>query len=246
MKDVIDDMEPTQRTEPEYQKLPVVATPATLLQMAVEQNADIDKLEKLMELQTKWEEREAQRAYVAAMSGFRAECPTIVKTREGHNSKYAGLAETIDKIKPLLANNGLSHTWKTNQDNGIISVTCCVTHVQGHSECTTLEAGADTSGSKNNIQAMGSTISYLERYTLYAILGLASGDDDGQAPEPIEKITDEQALELEAMITDNDIDTKRVKAWMAQTLKVNSFTDINVNAYKTVLNKINATIKAQK
>ena len=231
-------------TDPE--KMPVVATPATLIAMAVEQGADIDKIEKLMDLEARWEDRKAQKAYITAMSAFRAECPTILKTREAHNSKYAGLAETIDQIKPLLATSGLSHAWKTSQTaEGLISVTCCVTHVQGHSECTTLTAGADSTGSKNSIQAMGSTVSYLERYTLYAILGLASGDDDGKASEPVEKITDDQALELEAMITDNDIDIKRVKAWMAQTLKINSFSDINVNAYEGVKHKIQATIKAQ-
>ena len=229
----------------EHQPLPVVATPATLLQMAVEQGADIDKLSKLMDLQERWEAKEAKKAYVMALAKFSADLPTIIRSKEGHNSKYAGLSETLAVIRASMEECRLSHSWKTSQEGGQITVTCILTHAGGHSEETSLSSGADKSGSKNDIQAVGSTVSYLERYTLYAILGLASADDDGQASEPIEKITDEQALELEAMITDNDIDTKRVKAWMAQTLKVNSFADINVNAYKTVLNKIQATIKAQ-
>lgn len=174
------------QTVTESEVIPVnqVATPAVLLQMAVSQNADIDKLEKLMELQAKWEAAESKKAFALAMTNFRAECPMIERTRKGHNSKYAGLAESIDAIKEKMANNGLSHNWKHNQlENGLISVTCYVTHDKGHSESTTLSASADDSGNKNDIQAIGSTVSYLERYTLYGILGLASidQDDDGNA-----------------------------------------------------------------
>ena len=51
----------------------------------------------------------------------------------------------------------------------------------GHSESVTLDAFKEDSGTKNNIQAMGSSITYLERYTLFAATGLASEeqDDDG-------------------------------------------------------------------
>lgn len=221
-------------------------TPATLLQMAVEQGADIDKLEKLMALQERWEASEAKKAYVKAMAGFREECPAISKTRTAHNSMYAGLAETIDTIKKFLSDYGLSHTWRTDQSEGRIAVTCCVTHIMGHQECTTLEGPPDTSGSKNNIQAIGSTIAYLERYTLFAILGLASSDMDSDGGAPAKLITDEQAQELEAKITDNDIDMAAVKKWMKSSLKVERFAELNESGYKSVMHKIDATIKVRK
>jgi hypothetical protein len=61
-----------------------------------------------------------------------------------------------------------------------------------------LAAAPDASGSKNAIQAIGSTISYLERYTLLALTGLATHDmdDDGQASESQEFITEKQANEI--------------------------------------------------
>ena len=211
---------------------PVATTPATLLQIAVEQGADIDKLTKLMDLQERYEANQARKEYISAMSIFRAECPTIEKTREAHNSKYAGLAETINQIKPLLASNGLSHAWKTKQDNGAISVTCCVTHDQGHQECTTLTASADNSGKKNDIQALGSTLSYLERYTLYAVLGLASGDMDNDGNrEPVDLIDDEKLLTLEAKISDNyETDgAERLKKWIFSTMKISHLSDIRAD-----------------
>ncbi len=161
-------------------------TPSQMLQIAVEQNADIDKLEKLMQLQERWDAAQAKKAFVSAMSAFRSECPAIEKTKSGHNTKYAGLAESIDQIKGLLAKCGLSHSWQTSQEGDLVTVTCTVTHLEGHSEKTMLAAGPDSTGSKNSIQAIGSTVSYLQRYTLFAILGLASQemDNDGNPETP--------------------------------------------------------------
>jgi len=56
-------------------------TPNIMLQIAVEQGADIDKLEKLMNLQERWEEREAKKAFVEALSLFRGRCPCIEKQK---------------------------------------------------------------------------------------------------------------------------------------------------------------------
>lgn len=160
---------------------PLAGTPAYMLQLAVEQGADLAKLEKLMDLHERWSATEARKAYVAAVAGFRGECPAIDRAVQGHNRKYAGLADTLEQIKSLLSKYGLSHTWKTSQESAAITVECCLTHLQGHTECTKLTAAPDTTGNKNSIQAIGSTVSYLQRYTLFAILGLASKemDDDG-------------------------------------------------------------------
>lgn len=175
---------------------PQPISPPQMLAVAIEKGASMEQLEKLMDLQERWEAREAQKAYTVAMSDFRGRCPMIIKTKKAHNNMYAGLAETIDQIKDLLAECGLSHSWATDVQGDIISVTCRVTHVQGHSESTTIPASPDTSGSKNAIQAVGSTITYLQRYTLFSILGLASQEDsDGNMDTPPDAIDQLQACE---------------------------------------------------
>lgn len=221
------------------------ATPADLLRMAVSQDADIDKLEKLMGLQERWEANEARKYYVTAMSSFRNDCPMIDKTKKAHNSKYAGLAETIEQIKGLMSENGLSHSWRTETADNVITVTCIVTHVSGHSEQTSLPAMPDTSGSKNSIQAIGSTVSYLQRYTLFSILGLASAemDDDGAATsKPIEYITDDQALTLESMITDNELDNDKILRWMDSQNIAKTLAMIPASKYNRVLAAIQKKI----
>lgn len=223
----------------------VPVTPMAMLQVAMKEGAGLEQMQKLMDLQERWEANEARKAYVQAMSKFRAECPAITKTKKAHNSMYAGLAETIDEIKDLLSECGLSHSWKTEQSEGITTVTCCVTHVQGHQECTSLSAGADNSGSKNAIQAIASTITYLERYTLFAILGLASKEMDNDGGAPVELITEEMVNLLDSKLVEHEIDRKKFNSWLKRDLKVDSLEQVSMKAYKRVDEAISRAIKAK-
>jgi hypothetical protein len=169
-------------------------TPMGMIQMAVQQGADIDKLRQLLDLQERWEKTEARKAFVAALSAFKANPPLIYKnkqvsfsTQKGKTEyRHATLGEVSDAIGQSLAGHGLSHRWNVEQmTGGMIRVTCILMHQLGHSESVSLEAGRDESGSKNNIQAVGSTVTYLQRYTLLAATGCAvsDSDDDGRGSE---------------------------------------------------------------
>jgi len=187
-------------------------TPAVLLELAVNQNADIDKLEKLMELQIRWEENEARKAYHAAMAAFKADPPEITKDRhvsydtsKGNiDYKHSSLANVTNTINKALSKHGLSASWKTAQTDGNITVKCTITHVNGYSESTTLSAAPDSSGGKNSIQAIGSTVSYLERYTILAATGLASTDmdDDGVGAVEPEYISESSAADIKIQLAD--------------------------------------------
>jgi len=171
-------------------------TPMSLVQMAVEQNADLDKLERLMVMQEKWEANEARKAYNKAIAKFRSECPTIEKNKEvdytGQKGrthyKHADLAGALSQIQPLMSECGLSHSWKSTQSEGLMTITCTITHVMGHSESTTMSGPYDPSGGKNSIQAIGSATTYLQRYSLFSILGLAAAenDDDGNGVDVLD------------------------------------------------------------
>jgi len=167
-----------------------ITVPADMISLAISKGADLDKLEKLLTLQERWEANEAKKAYNMAMSEFKANPPKINKdkdvsftTTKGKTSySHASLANVTDKISQELSKHGLSASWMTKQE-GNVAVTCKITHSKGHSEETTLSAPSDVSGSKNPIQAIGSTVTYLERYTLLALTGLATYDmdDDGRS-----------------------------------------------------------------
>ncbi len=210
-------MNKTAVTKPEAQEVAPAITPMQMLQIAVDKGADLDQLQKLMDLQERYEKSEARKAYVASLAAFKQEPPKIQKgktarfpTKTGETTyDYATLSAVTDAIAPALAEHGLSHGWATDQSEKGISVTCTLTHRDGHSESVTLAASADNSGSKNSIQAIGSTVTYLQRYTLLAITGLATEDmdDDGGDSEERELITTEQKDELIALIKDVEADT---------------------------------------
>lgn len=158
------------------------ATPDQLLAMAVTNNVDIDKLEKLMELQERWQAGIARKAFFASLSEFQFKVPEIMKRKEVKFKEvsyhYAPLADIVRQIKESCRNHGLTYRWEIKDEAEKIQVTCLVTHTDGHTEQTTMTATADDSGSKNKIQARGSSIEYMKRYTLIGALGLSTADTD--------------------------------------------------------------------
>lgn len=170
-------------------------TPMALLQIAVQKSdLSIERMEQLLSLQIRWEENEARKAYHKAIADFKTESISILKNkRVGYsNSKgqfvgysHATLGNIVQTIIPIMSKHGLSHYWEVRQENEI-SVTCKLLHSLGHSTSVTMSAGKDDSGQKNLIQQVASTVTYLERYTLLAITGLAAQDqdDDGACSGP--------------------------------------------------------------
>lgn len=170
-------------------------TPADLVRYALDSGADLDRLERLMDMQIKWEANEARKAFADDMVEFKKNAPIIYKDKhvEFRTDKgvtaydHATIGNVVETLIGVLADHGFSHKWApTRSEGGMVSITCVLTHRLGYSEETTLEAGLDQSGGKNNIQAMISTKSYLERHSLLAAVGLATKDtpdDDGRMAE---------------------------------------------------------------
>lgn len=200
-------------------------SPMVLLKAALDRGADMAVLEKLMDLQERWEGNQARKAFDAAMAAARAEIKPILKNRlVDHDTKAGGrktyrhedLAEIARSVDPVLARHGLSYRFRTTAEvNEPIRVTCVVSHRDGYSEENSLPGPRDESGNKNSLQSMGSTLTYLQRYTLKAALGLAaSNDDDGKASGVNECLTDEQVSSLFSLIaeTNSNVDQFLVAA----------------------------------
>lgn len=173
-------------------------TPMALLQVAMDQGADLDKLTKLMELQERWEANEARKAYLAAFAAFKAEAVTIVKNisvTDGplKGKKYADLFAVVDAITPALSKHGLSLFWKlTKDEKDWLEVTAILRHELGHTESVSMGGPPDAGGAKNAIQARASAKSYLERYTAMAITGMAaSGEDTDGRPKAGDQMPEE-------------------------------------------------------
>lgn len=212
-----------------------------LISFAIEKGADLEKLKTLLEIKERYEANEAKKAYHEAMTAFKANPPKINKDMKVSfgQTKYshASLANVTEKISAELSKHGLSAAWKTAQ-NGQISVTCRITHILGHGEETTISAPADKSGSKNDIQAIGSTITYLQRYSLLALCGLATfeNEDDGAATETI---SEKELSQLRDLMADKDVN----EAKFCEYLKVESLDGLLKSKYQQAVAAVNAKKK---
>jgi hypothetical protein len=170
-------MTAVKKYEGEPLPVPAAVTPMDMIQQAVASGGGVDMVEKLMTLQERWEASQGRREFDQAIAAAKAEIPIIQKNRQAHNGKYADFAAYARVVDPILSRHGLSYRFRSTQENGI-RVTCILSHSAGHFEESTLVGPEDKSGSKNAIQAIGSTLTYLQRYTLIQALGLAASDDD--------------------------------------------------------------------
>ena len=170
-------------------------SPQGLISQALAQGLPVETLERLMDLSDRWEEKQAKAAFFKSLSVFQSKCPELVKQKKVNypsktggnvNYNYAPLGKITKSIQSLLLECELSYRWEFQDIEDKIKCTCIVTHSMGHSENTTMTAGKDTTGNKNDIQSIGSTRTYLQRYTLIGALGLSTADqdNDGQTGQP--------------------------------------------------------------
>lgn len=204
--------------------------PSALIQAALDQKAPIETLERLYNLKVKYEQDEARKAYVKAMAEFKRNPPELLKTKLVRFRTDKGVTEynhaDLGIITPViieaLAQVGFSHRWSEERKEDRIYVTCILTHELGHSESITMDGAADTSGGKNPIQAWASTRSYLQRYSLLAITGLAAKDvdDDGKGADETNKFVNAEELAvLEKLAKDSGANVSKFLDWLNRTYK---------------------------
>ena len=192
-----------------------IITPMDMIDRAIGAGSDVETLNRLMDLQERHEANMGRKAFDFAISLAKAEFGPIHKNRKVDFTSKAGrtnyafedLSEIARNVDPVLSQHGLSYRWRTEQSQSGVKVTCVLSHRDGYSEETCLSAPNDQSGNKNSIQAIGSTVTYLQRYTLKAALGLAiSHDDDGQAASKKGTISAKDAAEFRDLITKSGAD----------------------------------------
>jgi hypothetical protein len=215
---------------------------------AMQKGYSPELIEKMMDLQERMEKREAEKAFVMAMSEFKKNPPEILKTAHVSYKTKAGavvkwdhaeLGEITEAIINGLAPHNIYHRWTREVKDGLIYVTCKLTHAFGHSEEVTMEGPPDLSGDKDALKAASSTNTFLQRLTLLAVTGLAAKGMDNENPgddTKTEYITDAQVKEIKQIIEEKNIDMVPFFKWA----KVSKIEDITVKAFKEVMDKLKA------
>jgi hypothetical protein len=214
-------------------------------------NASVERANQAFEFYQKVQADQAVKAFDAAMADAKKEFTPIIKNQSVEYGEGKGkteydhedLADIAEIVDPILGKYGLSYRFRTSsKPNEPVSVTCIISHRMGYREENTLSAGADTSGGKNSIQAIGSTVTYLERYTLKASLGLSAKkkDDDGKAAGQ-EFISDAQAGTLLGLIRE----TKSDPVQLLEIFGAETVSDIQAVHYAAVEGLLNAKKRKQ-
>lgn len=184
---------------PTDELVPVTPTPLDLLRQMIVQGVSVEQLERMQAMCERWEANEARKNFIRAKAAFKAEAPTILKnahvkiepkdqSKRGAEYDHATLDHVCDAVIPLLAKHGFDHDWKMEKNGDWITVTCMLKHIDGHFEERSLPGVPDNTGFKNPVQQIASTVTYLQRYTLLAVCGLAAKgtDNDGRGARTIE------------------------------------------------------------
>lgn len=185
---------------------------ATILQViqraAADPQCDIEKMERLMAMHERMQARNAEAEFNASMAAMQSEMPSIaergqIKVQGQVRSNYATFEDINDIVKPIMQQFGFAVSFRVETVQSGMSVTGILMHRAGHREQTTMLLPLDTSGSKNSVQALGSSVSYGKRYVLCALLNITTRgeDDDGNAAVPPKKlVTPAQAQQLHALL----------------------------------------------
>lgn len=240
------------------QQLPSVSAIASMsplqqMAQAKQMGLSVDEMKEMLELQKDWEANEARKAFYAALAEFNKNKPRIVKDKlnKKYGSDYTSIGNMVNTVSEAMAPFGLSASWAfADGENGKIECTCVLAHTMGHEKKVTLSGLPDTAGSKNPLQERKSTRTYLKLETFEAVTGMTSisgnADDDGNGAAPVvNRITEEQALILDAKITDNNLPRQPFTTWLS---KFFPYTKGNAEVlmaedYATVLAKLESTIE---
>lgn len=192
---------------------------STALMQVIERAArdpsvDIERMERLLQMHERLTAKQAEASYAEALARLQPKLPIIrergnIKNSAGTvQSKYALWEDIVGIITPILASEGFSLSFRIAHPDNKIEVTGVLTHERGHGERTAIVLPADTSGSKNAVQAVASSVSYGKRYTAGALLNLRTGelDDDGQTATTGPKLNPEQVAQVERRLKEANVD----------------------------------------
>lgn len=169
-----------------------------LIQWAKQNGATTAEMKEFYQFQREIEADQARKAFTAARAAFGAEpvCIKKDKVNKQYDSRYSSMSSLVNTTRPYLSKYGLAASWEIDQTNGV-TVTCVLTHVMGHSERVNAKFPLDTSGAKNALQQIKSSVTYGKILTYESVCGLASDegnlDDDanGAVKDAKPRLTEE-------------------------------------------------------
>ena len=200
---------------------------------AQDPNVDIDKMERLLQMQERILERQSFIRFNEDLAAAQAEMEPIVRDAPNKqtSSRYARLETIVEKITPIRAKYGFSVSFTTAEcpKENHIRIVGELLHTSGYSRTYADDYPLDLTGiqgspNKTRIHAHASTITYGRRYLTCMMFDLAIKDDDddgnaagNQAAAPLGAdgfISAKQRHMLEKRLQDSGSDIQRFCRYM--------------------------------
>jgi len=164
--------------------------------LASNPDVDVEKIQRIMNMQEQLLNRTAKQAFNAAMVRAQQKMPVVGKDKKNEqtHSMYAGYETIIKACQPVYTKEGFSVTFY--QGHGTeevpigkdeIRVMADIMHEDGHTKTVHVDIPVETTGPKGGVlmtktHATGSGFAYGKSYLLRMIFNIPTGgDDDGNA-----------------------------------------------------------------
>lgn len=219
--------------------------------MAKNSDVDADKFEKLMNIQLKMMDKQAEIDFNQDFIAMQSELPIIaqkgeIKTKDkdggGYRvtSRYSRFEDIMEAINPILTKYGFSFRHTTRPvDNARIEIITVLLHKSGHSQSTSFISPMDKENAlKSGMQAAKSTVSFGKRTNIISCLNLSEASEDSEFYKN-QIISVEQAEELERLISATNSDREKFLGLCG----VDNLLDVTILRYKWAKNVLDGKVK---
>lgn len=209
-----------------------------LIDKAIEKGVNPEHLAKFLDLQERWDQAEAKKAYAEAVMRFQAECPPIYKRRTADTGKYkyqyAGYEDVWEVAGPVMERCRLAVAFSTEMiPPGAIKITCNVrhgTHVEPH----TLTVPVPSQMVVNDTQKFGAALSYAKRYVFCAAMNVVVTGEDSDAKGLLDTIDAEEKAQIEKLIEEKGVNLAAFMDWVKQLCGAETIDAIPANKFPAV------------
>lgn len=222
-------------------------SPSEMIMAAISEKVDLDKTERLLDIQVKWEANEAKKVFAASFAEAQKNMQTVVKKRINSqtHSKYAELGDVIEITQPIYTKEGFSLMFYEGDcpKENYIRVYVDILHSAGHIVTRHYDVPMDGKGLRGNdnmtaIHGKASSVSYGRRYLMYMIWNIPTADNDGNT-QKLPMITDKQLHQLRDLLLVKKLSEKK----LLEYLKIESLEDLPENQFTKALAAINSAKK---
>ncbi len=129
---------------------------AIIERAAKDPSVDVDKMERLLGMAERMQDRQSERDYSSALSMLQKECQNVIATKEVDGKfRYAPFLDVWNSVRPAVERNHFTIQWSQEHQGDKVKVTLTLQHLSGHKRDFTygMRIGSNAPGTPAGSQA---------------------------------------------------------------------------------------------